>query len=119
MIRRKNSTLCANNQASEGRASCSGELPWLPNLSLLAIVILDLRDGGERYFDDFPIRAFHLYAGCCERLSGFHAANDSPHPLSIHHHDFDVVLAVERLQGSECFGNFQLLFPPTFSRCRA
>ena len=43
------------------------------------------------------IRAFHLYAGSGEGLSGFHAANDAPHTLSIHSYNLNIVLTVERL----------------------
>jgi hypothetical protein len=77
---------------------------------LLTIVILDLRDRGKRYFNYFTIRAFHLHAGGREGLSGLHAPNNAPDALSINRYNLDIVLAVERLQGSKCFGNFHAGF---------
>jgi hypothetical protein len=55
----------------------------------------------------------HHYAGRGEGLGGFHAANDASDALSIHRHNLNIVFAVERLQGSKCFGNFHVI-PPKF-----
>ncbi len=63
----------------------------------LLVMVLDFGDRRKWYFDDLSIRAFHLYAGSGEGLSGFHAANNAPHPLALRRYNFNIVLAVKWL----------------------
>lgn len=72
------------------------------------IVILDLGDRRKRYLHYLPVRAFHLDAGSCESLSGFHAANDAPHALAIHRYNLNIIFSVQRLQGCEGFSYFHV-----------
>jgi hypothetical protein len=74
-------------------------------------MVFDFRDGRKRDFHYLTISAFHLHAGSGECLSGFHAANDAPHTLTIHRYNFNIALAVKRLKGSKCLGNFHVMPP--------
>jgi hypothetical protein len=78
-------------------------------------VVFNLGDRRKRYFDYLTVCAFYLDAGSCEGLSGFHAANNAPHALSIHRYNLNVVFAVERPQGSECFSDFQVIPPKSIA----
>jgi hypothetical protein len=72
-------------------------------------VVNDLADGCERDFDDLAVGAFHLDAWDGERLCHLHAADDAAHALAVGRDDFNVVLAVERPEGCEGFGDFHCL----------
>ena len=72
----------------------------------LLIVILDLRDRGEGYFDDLPIRTFDLYARSGESLGGFHTSNCAADAPAVNRDNLHVVLAIKWLQSRKCLGNF-------------
>src|SRR5947209_18525786 len=75
------------------------------------VVINDLRDGGEGDFDEFAVGALDLDAGACERLRLLEAADDAAHARARLGDDLDVVLAVERLERSQCLGHFHSCSP--------
>src|SRR6476620_5456730 len=80
-------------------------------------MVFDFRDGRKRDFYYLTVSAFHLHAGSGECLSGFHAANDAPHTLSIHRNNFNIALAVKRLKGSKCLGNIHVMPPGSNAYC--
>lgn len=80
------------------------------NLLLTAhrVVVFNLGDRRKGYFDDLAVRALYLHAGRGECLSGLHAPDNAPHALAVNSHDFDIVLAVQRLKGRKCFCDFHV-----------
>ena len=61
----------------------------------------------EQDFNNFSVCAFDLDARFCQRLSCFHAADDTAHACPVFRNDLDIIFAIQRLQGSESFGYFQ------------
>jgi hypothetical protein len=72
-------------------------------------MVFNLGDRRKWNFDYLTIRAFDLYAGSCEGLSGFHAANDAPHSMAVKRYNLNVIFAVQRLQGRECLCDFHVM----------
>jgi hypothetical protein len=74
------------------------------------VVVYDFGDSGEGDFDYLAVGALDLDARRGQCLSGFHAADDAAHAVTVRCYDLDVVFAVERAQGCEGFGDFHYLF---------
>jgi hypothetical protein len=72
-------------------------------------MIDDFRDGGKRYLDDLAVGYFHLQARGRQCLCGLHAADDAAHAIAVRGNDLYVVLAVERLECCEGFGDFHFI----------
>ena len=76
-----------------------------------AIVVNDLCDGGEGNLDEFAVGALDLDARARERLRLLEAADEAAHARARLGDDLDVILPLERLEGREGFGHFQLRSP--------
>ncbi len=74
--------------------------------------MFDFGDRREGDLHDLAVGAFHLHAGCGERLGGFHTFNCSAHSAAISCNNLDVVFTVKRLQRCECLGYFHRPRPP-------
>ncbi len=73
-------------------------------------MVFDFGDRRERNLHDLAIGAFDLDARSRQCLCGLHTANDAPNAIAVNRDDFDIVLAVERLEGRESFGYFHSVF---------
>jgi hypothetical protein len=71
-------------------------------------VVFDLSNGGKRYLNDLTIGAFYLNAWSGERLRGFHAPDNASHSLAVNRNYLNIVFAIQRLQGRQCFGYFHV-----------
>ncbi len=69
-------------------------------------MVFDFSDRGKRYLYNFAIRTLDFHARCRQGLGGFHAAHNPTDPTPVDGDNFDVVLAVEWLEGRESFGYF-------------
>jgi hypothetical protein len=71
-----------------------------------ASMILNLRDRGKWYLDDFTIRTFYFDTWSSQSLRGFHALHNAADAPAVEGYDFNIVLAVKRLKCRKCFGDF-------------
>lgn len=71
-------------------------------------MVFDFGDRRERYLDDLAVGAFYLDARSGEGLSSFHASHNTPYALPVKRYDLNIVLAVQRLKGRKCFGDFHV-----------
>jgi hypothetical protein len=81
---------------------------------LSRIVVDDLVNDGEWDFDYLAVGSFHLDGRGGQGLRGLHAADYAAHVFAVKRDDLDIIFAVERLQGRECFCDFHFLFLPRF-----
>jgi hypothetical protein len=75
-------------------------------------MILYLGDCREGNLYDLSVGALNLYAGSCEGLGGFHAANCAAYAPAVSGDNFHVVLAIQWLQGCERFCYLHVNFLP-------
>lgn len=66
-------------------------------------------DVEERNLDDFAVGTFDFDAGRGERLRRFHTADDAAHAAAVLRNDFNIILAVKRLEGCEGFSYFHCI----------
>jgi len=78
------------------------------------IVVSNFPDGRKRDLYDMTIATIDLHTGSRQRLRVFQAADLASETTSIGRDDFNVVLAIKRLQSCQCFCNFHVLLRRVF-----
>ncbi len=72
----------------------------------LQVMVYNFRDCVEGHLHNHAIRAFHFNAWLGERLRRLHASHDAADAAAVMRNNFDIVLAIERLERGESFRNF-------------
>lgn len=95
-------------------AKSAQSVNYLCYLWLAEVVIFDLGNCRERYFNYLSVCDLNLDAGCRESLGSFHAANRATHSSAVGRNNFHVVLTVQWLQSCERLGYLHGYYLPRY-----